>query len=459
MAKSIKAIECPKCGSTQKTAVRPDVFRCESCGTEYYLDNDDINVNYTVRQPAPAAPPTAELTGTRRAIVVGVVAVTALLMVGGLRSLFHHDPVAYYPGAASRGAVVAGDPNEINKRAVTYAWGSAETTLYPGADGRAERVIIGSRSYSGAGTFNDSLFASFYDASTGAELRSQPLPRPPGNASPSFGLRRFANGALYAVLNKATVYQLDPTTHRVADVSQRLFRSQPELASGVASVEFVGEDYGDGFTLFTNDGRTLSYYPIVHQVYGKDEVYAAQTGFGSLRPGSPIKTAFTFSTKGLPYPEDKLQLIKYQYRDNGGGPKDAPEFEWEDDYGGSGIFTSADPHRKVLTTPGAMQKSRVLSFTDFTPGRLYFNPGVRHYDADYVLIVFRPTAAENSPLTVQCLNARTAAIVFTLPLPDANGSLDQALRTRTGFVLGGDRDTYVISQDGRLLRHLDPEKH
>lgn len=457
MAKSIKAIECPKCGSTQKTAVRPDVFRCDSCGTEYYLDNDDININYTVRQQVPATPPTPALTGTRRAIVVGAVAVAALLMTGGLRSLFHHDPVVYYPVAASNGAVVAGSPNEITKQPSTYTWGSDETTLYLGAGGRPERVIIGSRSYSGV--FKDSLFASFYEASSGAELRSQPLPRVAGKASPSFALRQFANGAMYAVLNKSIVYQLDPTTHRVEDVSQRLFRSQPELASGVASVEFVGEDYGDGFTVFTNDGRTLSYYPLIHKVYGKDEVYAAQTGFESLRPGSPTKTAFTFSSKSMSYPEEKLQLIKYQYRDNGGGPKDAPEFEWEDDYGGSGIFTSADPHRKVLTTSGAMKKSRVLSFTDFTPNRLYFNPGVRYQDADYVLITFRPTAAENSPLTLQCLHARTAAIVFTLPLPDANGSLDQALRTSTGFVLGGDHDTYVVSQDGRLLKHLDPEKH
>jgi hypothetical protein len=457
MAKSIKAIECPKCGSTQKTAVRPDTFRCESCGTEYYLDNDDINVNYTVRQPAPVAG--APLTGKTRAVVVGAVAVASLLIVGGIRSLFHHDTVAYYPVAVPSGAVVAGDPDAAAKQPLTYTWGSTETTLYPGANGRPERVIVGNQNYSGAGVFKDSLVAIFYDASTGAELQSQPLPRPAGRSSPDLKLRRFADGALYVLLNKTTVYQLDPRTHRVEDVSQTLFQRQPELASGVASVEFISENQGDGFTVFTNDGRTLSYYPLIHKVYGKDDVYAAQTGFGSLRPGSPTKTAFTFSTKGMSYPEDKLQLIKYQFRDNLGGPKDAPEFEWEDDYGGSGIFTSADPHRKVLTTPGAMRKSRVLSYTDFTPGRLYFNPGVRYYDADQVLITFRPTAAENSPLTAQCLDARTAAIRFTLPLPDANGSLDQALRTKTGFVLGGDRDTYVISPDGHLLKHLDPEKH
>jgi hypothetical protein len=458
MAKSIKAIECPKCGSTQKTAVRPDTFRCESCGTEYYLDNDDINVNYTVRQHAPT-PATPELTDTRRAVVVGAVAVGALLLAGGVRSLFSPSPVVYYPVAVPSGAVVASRSDKPSQQPSTYTWSTTETLLYPGAGGRPERVIIGDRNYSGASAFRDSLFASFYDASTGAELRSQPLPRlPAGRSSATFTLRRFADGALYVVFNKAIVYQLDPTTHRAEDVSQTLFQGQPELASGMASVEFIHKNQGDGFIVFTNDGRTLSYYPLIHKVYGKDNLYEAQTGFGSLRPGSPTKTAFTFSTKGMSYPEDKLQLIKYQYRDNLGGPKDAPEFEWEDDYGGSGIFTSANSHRKVLTTPGAMRETRVLSYADFTPGRLYFNPGVRYYDADLVLIIFRPTAAENSPLTVQCLDAHTAAIRFTLPLPDANGSLDQALRTKTGFVLGGDRDTYVISPDGKLLKHLDPEK-
>ena len=136
MAKSIKAIECPKCGSTQKTAVRPDTFRCESCGTEYYLDNDDINVNYTVRQHAPTSPAPG-LTGTRRAVVVGAVAVAALLLVGGVRNLFSPSPVVYYPVAASHGTVVAGDPDAIAKQPVTYTWGSTETTLYPGAGGRA----------------------------------------------------------------------------------------------------------------------------------------------------------------------------------------------------------------------------------------------------------------------------------------------------------------------------------
>ena len=46
MAKEIKAIKCPQCGSTAKTEIKPDVYRCVNCQTEYYLDDDDITVNY-----------------------------------------------------------------------------------------------------------------------------------------------------------------------------------------------------------------------------------------------------------------------------------------------------------------------------------------------------------------------------------------------------------------------------
>ncbi|WP_019946820.1 SHOCT domain-containing protein [Hymenobacter aerophilus] len=57
MAKSIKALKCPQCGSTQKTQVRPEHFRCDNCGTEYFLDNDDININYTERKLGTPATP------------------------------------------------------------------------------------------------------------------------------------------------------------------------------------------------------------------------------------------------------------------------------------------------------------------------------------------------------------------------------------------------------------------
>ena len=51
MAKTIKAIICPKCGSNQNTEIKLDYYRCNSCKTEYFLDNDDVNINHNYRTP------------------------------------------------------------------------------------------------------------------------------------------------------------------------------------------------------------------------------------------------------------------------------------------------------------------------------------------------------------------------------------------------------------------------
>ncbi|MBC8984316.1 hypothetical protein H9X96_00845 [Pedobacter sp. N36a] len=45
MSKQIKALKCPQCGSVKKQEVKEDHYICNNCGTEYFLDNDDINVN------------------------------------------------------------------------------------------------------------------------------------------------------------------------------------------------------------------------------------------------------------------------------------------------------------------------------------------------------------------------------------------------------------------------------
>lgn len=62
MAKDIKIIQCPKCGSTDKTEIKPGFFKCNNCNTEYYLNADNIKINdiynQLVNQPAASNPVT-----------------------------------------------------------------------------------------------------------------------------------------------------------------------------------------------------------------------------------------------------------------------------------------------------------------------------------------------------------------------------------------------------------------
>ncbi|RZL18917.1 MAG: hypothetical protein EOO89_04880 [Pedobacter sp.] len=60
MARDIKAIQCPKCGSTFKQEVKTDFYRCQNCGTEYFLDSDDTHIYHHHERVMPtqsSAPP------------------------------------------------------------------------------------------------------------------------------------------------------------------------------------------------------------------------------------------------------------------------------------------------------------------------------------------------------------------------------------------------------------------
>ena len=437
MAKAIKAIQCPKCGSPQKVEVRPEVFRCENCGTEYFLDNDDINVNYTVRSPAaPVAAPAK--TNVRAGVIIGI----ALLVFFAVRLMYSGGQTTSYPTPQYSVTTGAGE----KEAAETHSFSADESQLYL-AQQQPRLFRVGERSYNGP--TKSSSYAVFTDAATGEVLHEEPVPVPAGSARTEFDIKQFANGELYCIANKTTVFQVNTATNTLKDVTKTLFRGQPELGSGVATVEPGDDDYGDYFAIFTNDGRNLNFFPRTGTVYTKDELYKARHGFETLRRGSPTETRFIFSEKTPEYPEEKILFIKYLARTNPGGPQILPRFAWEDDYGGSGIFTDADPHRKVLTTTYDLKESRVISFADFTPGRLYFEPRVLCSDAEYVLIAFKPTAAPTANASVQCLNARTGAIVFTRPLPSPSMP-DEALRYPAGFALRDGSAAFVISLSGEL---------
>lgn len=49
MTTKIKAVRCPQCGSEKHTQTGEKRFLCKNCGTEFFLDDDDININVNHR--------------------------------------------------------------------------------------------------------------------------------------------------------------------------------------------------------------------------------------------------------------------------------------------------------------------------------------------------------------------------------------------------------------------------
>jgi hypothetical protein len=215
---------------------------------------------------------------------------------------------------------------------------------------------------------------SLYDATTGAVLKKVVLPGKPARIGlTDLHLKQLSSDDTYVLYHNA-VYQVSAAPPAVTDVTQALLGGQRALASGVANLD-VGSNEGDRFYIFTNDGHQLSFYPLIRRTYTDDEQWDAAHSRPRL-PGSQVRTGYAFSERGMQYREAPVQLLTYQYRDNGGGPSVHPTFAWQDDYGGSGIFTSADPHEKTLISRSDAAISRLLSYCDFTPGRQYFAPSL-----------------------------------------------------------------------------------
>lgn len=93
MAKNIKAIKCPHCGSIKITTLRPDYYKCDSCGTEFFLDSDDININHNYNYPRNNQDQYKAI----RIVLFAVVGFIALMFViGALSAIFSKKPAPNY---------------------------------------------------------------------------------------------------------------------------------------------------------------------------------------------------------------------------------------------------------------------------------------------------------------------------------------------------------------------------
>ena len=426
MAIEIRAIECPKCGSTEKTEVRLEHFRCDSCGTEYFLDDGN-----TVKQGA--NPDSTNPRGTTSAdtlftppviyyIFFGVVA-AIVLIVSAIGSSYRSHPSA------------TGTDTTTSATTLPTTWQYSTCHVYLSADDKPIIVGEGRLSSYKNNSYKEEPYIFFVDAVTGYMLKKFPIPNGQKDAV-TYKFRQFSNDDLYLTADKTTLFLVDKRSFSLEDVTQTFGSRQRELQSGIAQVEFVPSSYEDGFKLMTNNGKYLYYFPLKNKIYKEMGFWEAQKGMKTLPSVSVETTGFTFSFKSTSRDDDTIQLVKYRYLDNRGGPKILPWFRWDDRF-----------HPPLFIFP--KDDYRILSYSNFTPGRLYFEPKVLYSDDDYVLISYA-TAAAGTIRYVQCLSARSAEIVFTTRLDDLNLE-EGTVRFQGGFI-SWYNDIYWIDMNGKVQK-------
>lgn len=446
MAKNIKAIKCPHCGSIKVSTIRPDYYKCDSCGTEFFLDSDDININHNYNYPRN----NPEQYKAIRIVLFAVVGFIALMfIISVLSSIFSKKPTNTYSTYSSSNA--ASEPEE----AVTFEWNYASNELLLDKNNTPHIVLVGNVRNSKA-RFDDNkdnkVYIGLFDPKTGKKEWVKPLMDTPVELSSSdVKLRVLEDQNLYIIVKSKYIYQLDKSVLTFKSVLEDYVKEAPSLSSGIAKVEFKYENYGSAYQIVNNEGQNLVFYPFINKSIPDKQLYDETK---KKLPSPQLKTGFVFSGKSTDYPEEKIQLIQYTYQYQYGYPKDDPRFSWSKDFGGSGIFTDRDPYKKVLINRWQLDRSRVTGFKDFTPGRLYFQPEVVAQNDKTLLIAYKPTPAEDDPLQIQLLDISTGAIQKTITT-DLKSIYKNGYLLNDGFIVKGSSDYYYFDNSGKQINKFE----
>ncbi|KFC19546.1 hypothetical protein [Chryseobacterium sp. FH1] len=244
MAKNIKAIKCPNCGSIKKTEIKTDHFRCLNCDTEYFLDNDDININinHTPYQGA------QQSTTAKRNTVTIVITTILLLFV-----LF----------------LVVKNFNRNSKEAVSTE-SAKEKYDYYGSDivyqnvntGKAVFLRLGRENIIGKDNSIDyvNTHAVFIDPMTKKQFKDDVIferIRRLDNYFSTFEV--YQDGTIYMTYPGEKLFTIDRKNNKLVDVTKSIFSKHPEMSSGIAKIS-LNDNY---FDLMTNDGQEYYYVPKV----------------------------------------------------------------------------------------------------------------------------------------------------------------------------------------------------
>ena len=404
MSKTIKTIKCPQCGSTRVDQIREDHYRCRSCSTEFWLDSDDITIHHRHEYPGGTGPALEEdflkkykkhvylVTGVFMFFVFVFPFISSLLQRPSIKSPLER-------------ALSADEDQE------QYFWSWEEVTAFLDRKGQPVIMGIGTRRMSRRrdGREQETRLAVTVSPETKKLLKVQELTDLKSLEEAT--LQELSDGRIYLIINDRKIYEVNRGNYELREIVPQVeFPEVKELAKGISQIEFNHSD-PDGLTLMTSLGKKYIFYPVLKKIYTENELWNA---YEAMPPNPQVYTAFQFSTISISeYTEELIQLVKYQYRWQVGYPKNKPSFQWQKDYGGSGIFTDRDPYRKVFISDWSKQRSRLVSYKDFTPEAYYFSPEVLHYDDNQVFITYRPTVDKDAPRIYQCLDARTAEVKWT----------------------------------------------
>ncbi|MFJ1426514.1 hypothetical protein ACILD6_09480 [Capnocytophaga canimorsus] len=419
MAKRIKPIKCPQCGSTQATETKTDYYRCNSCNSEFFIDNDDINIHHRHTYDTPQL--SAKHLKALKFLGLGI-AVFFLMMV----------VISLLPSKSIHAPAVV-------KENKSY-WDIEQIIPTTNKDGEPIAIVVGSIVSGNHPNQTYKPTFGFFHAQTFKEIAAVPIDiEKVGDVS----YKKMDEGKTYIIINKNRLFLLDEKTLSISEVTPQSI-GLAELEKGFAKVELVVV-YENTLKITNNLGQEYYYYPKLNKAI----LYGNYKEIDQLIAQNPIApqgvTQFIFTEKRVGFSEkmtDKFpELFKVKTQSQIGYPYRELMMRWN--YNLSEQRVELETYKK---------ESRIISYENFTPERIYFKPKVLHYDDNEVLIHFKHELAESSPYFFQVLDAQTGEVKFTLQsnkeITYLNSS--EVAKIKEGYLIGG-YDAYILNtKEGKL---------
>ncbi|MVN91776.1 hypothetical protein [Mucilaginibacter aquatilis] len=398
MAKDIKAIKCPHCGSVQKTEVKPDFYRCENCGTEYFLDSDDVHIyHHHTRQNQQYVNTTESNSKLPIYILIGTIAFIVIAFVAVM--VFSPKKEKSYSSYTNFKTPRMHYSNVVYENTAT----GDPIYLRIGAD----------QTYSDNGKSEFEMHTQYVNAATGKIIEDRVMD---GDYRKSLKcdlrFKTFRPDMTYAIGCNTTIFHLDTRSNQITDITSRLFDGFPQLSSGIAQIEF---DYSKPMiNIMNNEGTSFHYFPTLKVLVSSDEEA------NKVWESKFDRFYFSFGYLGSWTDDNKYnQLIENRYS----------------------------------------SKTAKLTQRDLTPGRKYFNPEILYQDKENLLIKVNTTAANNSPISIQSINVQSGKLNWALP-PDRY-YLYSATKCKQGFAIEYRKDeeadyahgVIVASNEGKLINN------
>lgn len=247
MAKKIKAIKCPQCGSTDYRAdMSSDRYECNNCRTVYFLDDDDINININHQYK------------NRKNKSIKWIVISIALFIFCMFGLVTCVGITIFKGNSNKTKTYTANIKED----IYYYF----PQLFTSYKGNPYFVAVENRISQNSDKI---LSLVVKDLQTGKIVSREKL----NDRNEYIHEAIFNDGSLYLIpYDENSLYKIDRESCQIQNVTNTIFRNHKELASGFSKIGFIYHNQGDGFTITSNRGEEFYYYPEMDKLLTKDQL-------------------------------------------------------------------------------------------------------------------------------------------------------------------------------------------